>query len=955
LCALLWGGAWAAPAGAWPPEGRAVRLPVNRDVWISSVSHERDGNNGGGPRLRIKGNQDLVLLDADCSGLRGRIITGALLHVHSAAPDAPLVRTTVSTVAAPWVEGTSTGYRPQAGSACFRQAALGERNWAGPDSTVMDVAFGRGHTLWRFADASPPDADGWQRVAVDPDVLTARVAGLSHGFGVYDDVGSVWSYTGGEFKFQFMLNRYFHGRESGRFAPFLEVWTAGRDDRPPGPVERVTVRTAGLPAGEAVIEWTTPPDGGGGRTLGFHVSCEGPGRKGPLPRYRIPMAGRAGETVRMHLHGVGAGPGERLRLRIAAVDSAGNIGPDRTHTVTLSAAPQSFPIAADPVRPFAPRGRRPIVGGLKVAVVDLLDKIHPATGQMILPQPAGYKRGNHLWSAAEKRVRLQAARNEAVCFQVNLEGAAQRAELKLDFPEAGTLKTRVFRFDYVGTEAGPMPDALVEQAGAFRVPFAGDPQAVGAKNCSLLCEVYVPHRTPPGAKRGTLTIAADGRSLKLAVDLTVRAFTLPDKLSFIPEMNCYNTAGPTGVGLQYYRVAHEHRLCLNRLYHRWSGLVDFAPERRGGRIDWSRWRRRFGPLLDGSAFADLPRAGEPVDVFYLPFNENWPADIYRAFRKSYWPEEALSASYRRQLGEAMGQFARLADRSGWHETIFQFMLNCKVYFKQKVGWRGASAPWRFDEPSCTQDFWALRWYGRLFHEAVDPVRGKAKMWFRADVSMPQYGRNILRGVADVTYIGGATRQKMRMKRDDRVLWGLEYHPVYGGANHPKDPNVLPVTWCLKAWGDGCVGVLPWQTIAKDDAWNTGESTGLFYRRDGRVFPSVRLKAFRRGQQDVEYLTLLGATYEQPAFAVADGVRRVVNVNAPPRGPAPWRPLARRYGWADPGSLWALRQRVGRMISARRPPYRRCVRPMPTPPRTGRRMPDIGYVRVAPDVPSAKPQ
>jgi len=38
-------------------------------------------------------------------------------------------------------------------------------------------------------------------------------------------------------------------------------------------------------------------------------------------------------------------------------------------------------------------------------------------------------------------------------------------------------------------------------------------------------------------------------------------------------MNAYGTAGPSGQGLEYYRVAHEHRTCLNRLYYNWSGGV----------------------------------------------------------------------------------------------------------------------------------------------------------------------------------------------------------------------------------------------------------------------------------------------------------------------------------------------------------------------------------------------
>jgi len=62
----------------------------------------------------------------------------------------------------------------------------------------------------------------------------------------------------------------------------------------------------------------------------------------------------------------------------------------------------------------------------------------------------------------------------------------------------------------------------------------------------------------------------------------------------------------------------------------------------------------------------------------------------------------------------------------------------------------------------------------------------------------------------------------------------------------------------------------------------------------------------------------------------------------------------RFEKADPAALWALRCAAGKMVSAKRPPYRRCIRPMPSPPRDMGRLPDIGYVRVAPKLPSSKP-
>src|SRR5690606_28906866 len=122
----------------------------------------------------------------------------------------------------------------------------------------------------------------------------------------------------------------------------------------------------------------------------------------------------AGETVRMHIQDLPFGPGQEIELTIRPVDSAGNVGEAFTGQVKLSALPRVFEIAEADLKPFKPSTDLPTVGGLKVAVLDLVDKVEAKTGRMVPDHPAGYKGGNHLWTAKEKTIRLQAARNEHV-------------------------------------------------------------------------------------------------------------------------------------------------------------------------------------------------------------------------------------------------------------------------------------------------------------------------------------------------------------------------------------------------------------------------------------------------------------------------------------------------------------------------------------------------------------
>ena len=590
-------------------------------------------------------------------------------------------------------------------------------------------------------------------------------------------------------------------------------------------------------------------------------------------------------------------------------------------------------------------------------MLDLLDKVEARTGRMVPPAPPGYRGGNHLWSAAHKLIRLQAARNETAAFQVNLEGAARDVTLALAFPAEAGVAMALYRFDCVDTAAGAMPDALVPLDGAVAIPNPDDPQAAGQANASFVAEVQVARDAPPGHRSGTLTIAVGGQKLELAVDLTVWDFALPDKLSFVPEMNAYGTAAPTGDGRAYYRLAHAHRTCLNRLYYGWNCAVrdGGAPEvGAGGAFDWTAFDRDFGPLFDGSAFADLPRKGEPLDVWYLPFSESWPVPLAPHYRPSYWADEAHDAAYRQAFRDASAAFARHVDAKKWHDTIFEFYLNNKVYYRKDQP-KGVLAGWCFDEPANTQDFWALRWYGILFHEGVDTARGDARMWFRADVSRSQCARDLFRGVLDMEVMGGDTVAKARRKQDEQRLWGRSAYMEYGSANDPADPNTQPVVWSLLAWSRGCAGVLPWQVIGGKGCWDKGQATCLFYPSDKGPAPSVRLKAFTRGQQDVEYLALLADTYGQLPAAVAAGMGQMVDLSGRVQKSGENDAGTLRFDRADPRALWELRTRVAAMLDAKHPACKRALHPLTTPATDMAHLPDAGYVSVAPLVPSAAPE
>jgi hypothetical protein len=579
-------------------------------------------------------------------------------------------------------------------------------------------------------------------------------------------------------------------------------------------------------------------------------------------------------------------------------------------------------------------------------VIDELDKVQPRTGEMIPKQTDGYLAANHLWNAKTKEVRLHAARNELVGFQVLLHGTAKGMQPTLTFEGADKIRTAFGRYCIIpDTKKGPLPDPIVPLNGGWDAPAADDP--VGAKYGSLYVEVYVPHEAAAGEHIGKLTLKAGGESLTLEVSLYVWNFTLPDYLSFIPEMNCY---GLPANERDYYRLAQVHRVALNKVPYHHRGEVDegCAPGWDGKRLDWTAWDKRFGPYFDGSAFDDLPRKGVPMECFYLPLFENWPTPMEGNYNGDYWADRAFPERYRQTFVEVSRQFAEHIRGKNWNDTLFQCFFNGKNNFKEN-GWSRGTSPWLLDEPSNFQDYWALRWFGAAWHEGINEApAGKAKLVFRCDISRPQWQRDALDGVLDYNVVGTAMRQYPQIVMDRKEANG-EIVVEYAGTNAVEEANVQPVGWSIDAWTRGADGVLPWQTIGSDESWKKADELSLFYPgRDAKEgpIPSIRLKAYRRGEQDVEYLTLLTLASGQPRWAVGETVLQALRLSGERKGTGFGGEDAGVVDFArlKPQDVWALRVQIGSALSDAAPPARRRLIDLRTPPRDPAHLPP-GYVSV----------
>jgi hypothetical protein len=813
LCSL------AATAAA-----EVVSLPCTADTSICCHPSEVTHNMGACPRIKIKGIENVLLLDFDTSAIRGRAVASATLYLTSAIPNPMLRKLGVSTVACPWVEGARTQQEPaQDGESTFLSPEQGRRDWAGAGTDFTYASFGSGGTTWHRVYLEPP-ADGVFAVPIEARLLEALAQGRSYGLAIADDNGEVMNIPKEVRPDTCFDNNYVYSRESGDRGPRLQA-TLRPAAETPAPAAPTATATAG-PGGQPPPPITPPHD---------------------------------------------------LLVLPAAKEVAGLEPSVRNAAMRVWALP------------------------------DLL-KVNPVTGNLLEepgvsyagPAAGTYRRANPAWDGTAGRITAGGAAGEWVAFQIVIEAvAATLAEVRVTLDPAlrqegadsAALRlehSTVSRAWYLPVEGAWYADPLVPIRDAFDIPWAEN-GVPGQRNQTLYVEFFIPRQAPPGRYDGTVTIAARGvPEFRLPLSLEVYPFLIPDDLHFVWSMNAYSSPGRTwgepsepkflAAERDFYVQSQQHRTCLAVLHYSQRGIIgdDAAPPLTGQgaalRVaDWSAFDARFGPLFDGTAFAGTPRAGLPLDHFYLPLHENWPVTMAAGYAwnavpfEDHWRvcgpvEQGFNADYQAAWKAILADFAAHARDQGWTQTRFQVYLNNKFYYKQfdvKTGKPGrGSSFWLLDEPAYADDFLALAFFGRLARQALGEAR--LPVVFRADISRPQYQRDSLDGLIDVNVCGNYAGYRQgvdhRRERFGETLW------TYGGLPKVNATALELAARAVWLYGQTVDGFVPWLTLGGPEAWKEASETIAFYPgtpvgSDGCV-PSLRLKACRRGQQDVEYLWLL---------------------------------------------------------------------------------------------------
>jgi len=825
--------------------------------------------------VRIKANEHYYLFDFDVRAIRDWRITGATLHLKLAK--GRIRRAAVCTVPVGWVEGTASG-KPQNGSSCFTHVKYPQTAWTLGGGTVMDATFNSPDMMWRPAGVET-GADRWMTIRIDPKLVQAVAAGLSHGLILSSETG------------QTRENHDVFTREQGNAKPYLTVTCVPPLPKPIPP--RPPAKAATCAAGASF------------RTGAISVTA---GLPGGMFGNKITLSEKAGgqaiaEKVEFHGREVifkGLKPGGKYYVSVySLLKMGGGTGTGRPLRVTASAAL------------VAPRA-------VKLRAAEKLGSVKRG-GWRLVPLPATARTPINAAPAAGTMDVPATARNAWVGLQVVIcppEGQARDISIKVpplwhtggfEMRMPPLKPVRAYRIWSVpkdgdkknhGEVLVPLAAGGMDVYEKFSIPWKQNKVASQGQECqTVFVDIWVPAKARPGGYATELAVI-QGKKQVAAIPLLVDVApaVLSDSFNIAADMNTYSSparamgasssdaAGYMAMERKYYRLAHSHRMTLNVLPYSQSGSIGWrgAPKITGRGAackvsDWSAWDQRFGPLLDGSAFSPKsgyvgPGAGRGVRNIYLPLHENWPSPLAKNFKpfpppRDYqkmlaWTadlppiEKCLSPDVAAAWISVLQQFKKHLGVKGWTKTQYQVYLNNKYYFRRDGG-RGVSL-WLLDEPMAPDDFLALRHFGRMTAKAA-LINSPAVVQYRIDISRPTHQRNWLDGVVDLNVCAGQLYSQRRLIARRKRVYGEEYWNYRMPPSFAGD-NVGWAVWPVRSLCWGATGTIPWQTIASGGDLQKADATALMYpgRKFGIDAPlaSIRMKAWRQGLQDAELLQML---------------------------------------------------------------------------------------------------
>lgn len=424
---------------------------------------------------------------------------------------------------------------------------------------------------------------------------------------------------------------------------------------------------------------------------------------------------------------------------------------------------------------------------------------------------------------------------------------------------------------------GRVPDALIPEVdplvGERRNAFPFDVPA--GENRLLWVDLHIPSGTPAGVYRGTLEVLAeDGFAASLPIELEVFPFELPSTPSYTTAFGFgWASTGLVHCGEAFCNGNDEVYDNLRQLYAisaldnriSLSAVAGPGVQGEGGNLDFTRYDRANGPLLDGTAPTRL---------------EGAKLTSIQVWLKNRTPENYAA-------------WARHFEAKGWLDRLFDYTC---------------------DEPPLGCAFSEIAAKQSVLHEGDPRLRSLVTSstkrlkengaYETTDLIVPVV--NFVEGKSG-DYAGDQSKEYEQARAEGKTTWiysscmshgcGNTVGDVYGGDPDLEGwPSLVIDHTALRnrampwvAYRFGFTGELYWDTVwaygTQSDPWTsqwdfTGNGDGtLFYpglpQKIGGTthipIESVRLKHIRDGVEDYEYIKILESL---DASLAEDTVRRL---------------------------------------------------------------------------------
>lgn len=490
---------------------------------------------------------------------------------------------------------------------------------------------------------------------------------------------------------------------------------------------------------------------------------------------------------------------------------------------------------------------------------------------------------------AKAPVTLDAARDEVVSFQLRLRGATPQALELAAKPFAPGIEVELF-FERPIEVRTPSEGEYIHSLGPAHYPDILIPTATVSVPAApavamIFADVFVPRDATPGKYQTAIELRAAGGKVveSIPLSLEVLPFALPEKdIARLGAVNFGSFLEREKKGraqlLRWMQHAHAHALTVE--------LMKPTPpiDESTGKIDWDIWADRFAGYLDGSAFSEKngyrgPRAGLPVTRFVVPLAEWWPSGAR---------EDNLLPKDPGLWSRALHEWEQEVKKRGWFEV------------KERADW--VLFINSLDEAKTVEKMEAIKAYGPMIDAAkledrsrvlfrVDGILGKRPKEWSNQRKIDELGD----AVVDLWNMHGATDTAPIELLEPRRSKGerAQFYASLSGGEAAIPPLIVDSAIAgARAWGWIVAryqldGALNWEIdfvagcVVKPKCSEGGImnlDALLAYRghevgrRTEEPVASMRLKALRRGAQDVALLSLLAEKDPARAQAIA---RRMV--------------------------------------------------------------------------------